>query len=77
MKSNPKIKIKFNMEVAEIAGKDKVEKIKFKDGTVMEVDGVFVAIGHKPASKILRGRLIWMKKIILSARARNISPCLM
>lgn len=57
VKSNPKIKIKFNMEVAEIAGKDKVEKIKFKDGTVMEVDGVFVAIGHKPASKIFEGKI--------------------
>ncbi|KKT76986.1 MAG: Thioredoxin reductase [Microgenomates group bacterium GW2011_GWB1_44_8] len=55
VKNNPKIKIKFNTEVAEIVGKEKVERVKFKDGSEMEVDGVFVAIGHKPASKIFEG----------------------
>lgn len=55
VKSNPKIKVKFSTEVAEIIGKEKVERVKFKDGTEMEVDGVFVAIGHKPASKIFEG----------------------
>ena len=57
VKNNPKIKIKFNAEVVEITGKEKVEKVKFKDGSEMEIDGVFVAIGHKPASKIFEGKI--------------------
>lgn len=57
VKNNPKIKIKFNTEVVEIVGKEKVERVKFKDGSEMEIDGVFVAIGHKPASKIFEGKI--------------------
>ena len=55
--NNPKINVKWNTEVAEIVGKDKVEKVKFKDGSEMEADGVFVAIGHKPASQIFEGKI--------------------
>lgn len=57
VKSNPKIKIKFNTEIVEISGEEKVEKVKFKDGSEMEIDGIFVAIGHKPASKIFEGKI--------------------
>lgn len=57
VKNNPKIKIKFNTEVAQILGKEKVGKVKFKDGLEMEIDGVFVAIGHKPASKMFEGKI--------------------
>ena len=39
--NNPKINVKWNTEVAEIVGKDKVEKVKFKDGSEMEADGGF------------------------------------
>ncbi|KKU28758.1 MAG: Thioredoxin reductase [Candidatus Amesbacteria bacterium GW2011_GWA2_47_11b] len=57
VKNNSKIKIKWNTEISEIVGKEKIEKVKFKDGTEMEADGVFVAIGHKPASKIFEGKI--------------------
>ncbi len=60
VKSNPKIKIKFNTEVAEIVGKEKVEGVTLKvQGSRLNVqcDGVFVAIGHKPASKIFEGKI--------------------
>jgi len=57
IKNNPKIKVRFNTEVAEIIGKEKVEKVKFKDGSEMEVDGIFVAVGHKPASQIFEGKI--------------------
>lgn len=54
---NPKIKILFNSEVEEILGENKVEKVKIKNNqtneiTEMPIDGVFVAIGHTPNSKI-------------------------
>ncbi len=57
VKSNPKIKVKFNTEVAEVLGGDKVTGVKFKDGSAMEVEGVFVAIGHSPATKIFAGKV--------------------
>lgn len=54
---NPKIKFLLNAEVTEILGEMKVEKVKIKNNktneiTEMPIDGVFVAIGHTPNSKI-------------------------
>ncbi len=51
--SNPKIKVLWNSEVIEALGKNKLEKIKIKNnknGTISELplDGLFIAIGHKP-----------------------------
>jgi len=59
VKENPKIKIIFNSEVTEVLGEVKVEKVKIKNnktGEVSEmlVDGVFVAIGHMPNSKLFK-----------------------
>ena len=60
--SNKKIKIIWNSEVTEILGKDKVEAVKLrniKSGEVQEmpIDGVFVAIGHSPNTKVFNGKL--------------------
>lgn len=54
---NPKIKFLLNAEVTEILGEMKVEKVKIKNNktneiTEMPIDGVFVAIGHVPNSKV-------------------------
>lgn len=54
---NPKIKVIWNSEILEILGDLKVEKVKIKNNKTNEVsempiDGVFVAIGHVPNSKI-------------------------
>lgn len=59
---NPKIKILWNTEVVEVVGKDKAEKIilkNSKDGTTSEmlIDGIFVAIGHKPESDLFKGQV--------------------
>lgn len=59
VKNNPKIKILFNTEVADILGADHVEGLSLRSTTNSEpptpnlvVDGLFVAIGHSPNTKI-------------------------
>jgi len=54
---NPKVKILWNSEVKEIKGTDKLEKLVLKNNKTNEIselpiDGVFIAIGHKPQSTI-------------------------
>ncbi|KKS95793.1 MAG: thioredoxin reductase, thioredoxin reductase (NADPH) [Microgenomates group bacterium GW2011_GWC1_43_13] len=62
VKSDPKIKILWNTEVEEAVGSGKLEKLILKNnktGQTSEliVDGLFVAIGHKPDSDIFAGKL--------------------
>ena len=64
-KANPKIEWLLNKEVVEVlseGGKKKVRSVRVKDtrnGEVSEVacDGIFIAIGHEPNSKIFKGQL--------------------
>ncbi len=58
--SNPKIKVIWNTEVEEVKGTNKIEKLILKnnkDNTTLEmpVDGLFIAIGHKPQTDIFKG----------------------
>lgn len=55
--SHEKIKVKWNTVISEIIGETKVEGVKFEDGEEMSVDGVFVAIGHSPSTKIFAGKI--------------------
>lgn len=62
VKSKPNVDFKFNTVVEEILGKDRVEAVKLKNvqtGKVEElpIDGVFIAIGHKPNTDFLKGQL--------------------
>lgn len=57
VKNHPKIKILWNSQVTEIMGGNKVEAIKINNTETVEIDGVFLAIGHKPASEIFKGKL--------------------
>lgn len=54
---NPNIKVRWNKQIVEILGEQKVEKVKFDDGEEMAVDGVFVAVGHRPASELFAGKI--------------------
>jgi thioredoxin reductase (NADPH) len=59
---NPKIKVIWNTEITEVIGSTKVEKLLLKDsqtGKTSEliVDGLFVAIGHKPDSDLFKGQI--------------------
>lgn len=56
-KKNPKISFIFNTEITEVLGDQKVTGVKIKNTQTQEVseipiDGVFVAIGHFPNTKV-------------------------
>ena len=58
--ANPKIEILWNTEVKRIIGEKKVEKIEIYNNKKeiiekLQVDGIFVAIGHKPDSDPFKG----------------------
>jgi len=60
--SNPKVKVLWNSEVIEVAGEPKLSSIKVKDvktGKITEhqLDGLFVAIGHVPTTKLFEEKL--------------------
>ncbi|HEY9900662.1 MAG TPA: thioredoxin-disulfide reductase [Pantanalinema sp.] len=60
--SNPKIEVVWNSTIDEVIGEDKVTAVRLKDvqtGETREqsIDGVFVAIGHKPATALFQGQL--------------------
>ncbi len=62
---NPKVEVIWNAEIEEVYGQDmprSVQGVKIRDtvsGKVSErtVDGVFIAIGHSPATSIFSGKL--------------------
>lgn len=59
---NDKIEVLWNTEVKEILGQDKVESIKIfnsktQEEKTMPMEGVFIAIGHKPNTEIFEGQL--------------------
>jgi len=76
--ANKKIEVIWNAEIAEVIGKEKVEavKIRFNDGQnlssfkILEINGLFVAIGHKPDTEIFVGQVEMDEKgyVITTAR---------
>ncbi|MBI4345502.1 MAG: FAD-dependent oxidoreductase, partial [Elusimicrobia bacterium] len=61
-KKNPKIHWIWNSTIVEVLGKEMVEGVRLKDvrtgkETEHKAQGVFVAIGHDPASQLVRGQL--------------------
>lgn len=60
--NNPKIKVIWNSELADVLGENSVTGIKIKNVnnnelTEMKMDGVFIAIGHRPNTAFLNGQL--------------------
>lgn len=61
-KKNKKISFLINSVVVDVLGKDKVEGVKIKDVKSgkeedLAVDGMFLAVGHKPLSDIFKGQI--------------------
>jgi thioredoxin reductase (NADPH) len=62
LKSKENVEFLFNKTIEEFVGEEKLEKVKLKDtvnGEVedMEIDGLFVAIGHNPNTSFLKGHI--------------------
>lgn len=58
--SNPKIKVIWNTEVVSVRGESKLESLDLvnkltNQPSQLVVDGLFVAIGHKPMSDVFKG----------------------
>ncbi len=61
-RSNPKIEFVWDSEVAEVIGEDRVTGLRLRNvktgqESVLEVGGMFVAIGHDPRSELFKGQL--------------------
>jgi thioredoxin reductase (NADPH) len=52
VKTTPNITIHYSLELAEIRGDFGVEKIVFRDGSMLNVQGVFVAVGSTPNTEL-------------------------
>ena len=60
--ANPKISFRWNSEVTEVLGDGKVSGLRLRDTvtgeeSTLEVNGLFVAIGHEPRSELFTGQL--------------------
>ncbi|MFH2063179.1 MAG: thioredoxin-disulfide reductase [bacterium] len=60
--ANPKIELRFNVEVTEVLGSDRVSGLRLKDVVTGEeselaVGGLFLAIGHVPNTQLFEGQL--------------------
>jgi thioredoxin reductase (NADPH) len=61
--SNPKIKVEWNSVVEEVLGSDgkvcgaRLRNITTGETKVLDVTGVFVAIGHDPRSELFKGQI--------------------
>ncbi|MBT3070548.1 thioredoxin-disulfide reductase [Rhodomicrobium sp. Az07] len=63
--SNPKVKVLWNTVLDEVVGTEKPKAVtgaRLRDTvtdevTVLPVDGIFIAIGHAPATEIFKGQL--------------------
>ena len=61
-KKNKKVTFLTNSVVVDVLGQDKVEGVKVKDVKTgkekeLAVDGMFLAVGHKPLSDIFKGQI--------------------
>ncbi len=62
VKSKSNVNFIWNSEVLEVLGQDKVTGVKLKNtqtGQIsqLQIDGVFIAIGHKPNTDFLKGQI--------------------
>lgn len=79
--SNPKVSVLMNAAVEEVIGDSKVQKVIVRHldtqaTSELIVDGVFVAIGHRPATDLFHGQLQLDEKKYLVTRVALGKPSL-
>ncbi len=62
VKSKPNVKFIWNTVIDEVLGQEKVTGVKIKntqsgENSQMDIDGIFIAIGHKPNTDFLKGQI--------------------
>ncbi len=72
--TNPKIEVVWNTAVTEVMGENKVEGVKLKKDSTessMKLDGLFIAIGHRPDTTVFKDKILLDEKgyIVTSAGA--------
>ncbi len=79
--SEAKIKFIWNSVVEEVLGRDKVEGVRIKNTNTSErkklaIEGLFIAIGHKPNTDFLKGKVELDKKgyIVVKDKTRTSAP---
>ena len=60
--NNPKVEIIWNTLITKVSGKEKLESLSLQNTQTsktsrLKVDGLFVAIGHRPLSDLFKGQL--------------------
>lgn len=73
---NPKITFLWNAEVVEVLGEDRVTGVRVRDTQTgseqqLGVDGLFVAIGHKPNTEIFSGQIELDEKGFIRQRTHS------
>ena len=53
VKSKENIELVLNSQVEEILGSDRVNSVKLVDGRVLDIDGIFIAAGSVPVSRVV------------------------
>jgi thioredoxin reductase (NADPH) len=76
--NNEKLELVWNKTVIDVLGDDKITGVRLKDTqngehSTLDVKGLFMAVGHTPATKFLDGQLELDKKryIVLSDKYRS------
>lgn len=76
LKTKTNVKFIFNTTVEEVLGQEKVEGVRLKNTqtgevTQIPIDGVFVAIGHKPNTDFLKGQIDLDEKGYVNVRSET------
>ena len=74
--ANPKINFRWNSEVSEVLGDTKVTGLRLRDTQTgaessIDVNGMFVAIGHDPRSELFAGQLPMNERGLPARRAAH------